>query len=144
MRRTEIDSLWPVVSVNYIVYRHLPMKWLPIPKQSPRYNKENSSSPRPFLVLPRVSNSLMTGGTWPPPPRRPHARRPSTATLERPVLLDIGLLDKLDMSLVRKEFLCITNLCRSPISRVSSLPASPRVKIKKLETKGENNFDCFD
>ncbi|XP_026464247.1 uncharacterized protein LOC113366807 [Ctenocephalides felis] len=38
--------------------------------------------------------------------------RPRTATLERPLLLDIAFLEKVDMSLVRKELLNISNLCR--------------------------------
>lgn len=117
------------------------MKWLPVQKQSQNNNKENHVTPRPFLVLPRVSKSLMTGGTWPPPPRRPRSRRPSTATLERPILLDIELLNKLDMSLVRKEFLCITNLCKSPV--IASVPSSPRVKKGKLGRKGKFHSFTF-
>lgn len=53
--------------------------------------------------------------------------RPLTATLERPELLNINLLDKLDMSLVRKEFLCITNLCKNTVS-VSLIAKTPAVR----------------
>ncbi|KAB0804054.1 hypothetical protein PPYR_01024 [Photinus pyralis] len=47
--------------------------------------------------------------------------RPLTATLEKPQILDIKFINKIDMSLIRKEFLCITNLCRAPLT-VIKLP----------------------
>lgn len=116
-----------------------PMKW---PASST--NKENSGEKGRYLALPAVQEprSVSAGGdtaappsaasstgTWPPkrsrapppllhlppPPATQTVERPSTATLERPHLLDIDLLHRLDMSLVRKEFLCITNLCRMPL-----------------------------
>ncbi|KAK5648549.1 hypothetical protein RI129_003441 [Pyrocoelia pectoralis] len=42
--------------------------------------------------------------------------RPLTATLEKPQILDIKFINKIDMSVIRKEFLCITNLCRAPLT----------------------------
>lgn len=44
--------------------------------------------------------------------------RPLTATLERPLILNIRLLGKVDMSLIRKELLTLTNLCRFPLTMV--------------------------
>ncbi|KAF5269813.1 hypothetical protein FQR65_LT05859 [Abscondita terminalis] len=44
------------------------------------------------------------------------SERPSTATLEKPQILDIKFIRKIDMSLIKKEFLSITNLCRVPLT----------------------------
>lgn len=101
-------------------------------------------------------------------------RRPLTATLEKPTILDIRYVGKIDMSLIRKEFLSITNLCRIPlviqtskidnslkesssivIKRPLSLPP-PRLrrpKTKKIKSKNEKgnldhssslSVDCSD
>lgn len=40
-------------------------------------------------------------------------RRPLTATLEKPTILDISFIDKIDMTLMRKEFF---SLCRIPLT----------------------------
>ncbi|XP_050305951.1 uncharacterized protein LOC126743062 isoform X2 [Anthonomus grandis grandis] len=42
-------------------------------------------------------------------------QRPLTATLDKPTILDIRFMGKIDMSTVRKEFLNISNLCRLPL-----------------------------
>lgn len=42
--------------------------------------------------------------------------RPLTATLEKPQILDIKFIRKIDMSLIRKELLSITNFCRVPLT----------------------------
>ncbi|KAF5291303.1 hypothetical protein FQA39_LY03454 [Lamprigera yunnana] len=47
--------------------------------------------------------------------------RPLTATLEKPQILDIKFISKIDMSLVKKEFLSITNLCRTPLTIIKVL-----------------------
>lgn len=64
--------------------------------------------------------------------RRP---RPLTATLAKPRLLDITLLGKIDMSLMRKELLSVYRLMKMPIERLN-------VTDKKLsmlkKTKDEN------
>lgn len=101
--------------------------------------------------------SASTTDTW--PPKHHHGRsigkskkrtgvsvieieRPLTATLERPVLLNIGLLDKLDMSRVRKEFLCITNLCRLPVKHnLYNNKASERKCIKTRARKPETTSE---
>lgn len=44
--------------------------------------------------------------------------RPQTATLERPRILDVTLLGKIDMSLMRKGLLTISNLCIAPLDNV--------------------------
>ncbi|XP_071053485.1 uncharacterized protein [Onthophagus taurus] len=101
------------------------------------------SKTRPFLVLPliEVDNSSTQDQTMRKKPD--HLRlftrtftpkektindenaRPLTATLEKPQVLDIRYIDKIDMSLVRKEFLCITNLCRALPVAVSKARRKP-------------------
>ncbi|XP_069672603.1 uncharacterized protein [Periplaneta americana] len=46
--------------------------------------------------------------------------RPQTATLERPRILDVALLGKIDMSLTRKGLLSISNLCIAPFDNVQA------------------------
>ncbi|XP_030763978.1 uncharacterized protein LOC115888399 isoform X2 [Sitophilus oryzae] len=80
-------------------------------------------------------------------------QRPLTATLDKPAILDIRFIDKIDMSTIRKEFLNITNLCRMPlvirkkeIHRPLSL-ISPemynrtRRKRRKADSTNESNDD---
>ncbi|XP_017776309.1 PREDICTED: zinc finger protein 474-like isoform X2 [Nicrophorus vespilloides] len=91
-----------------------------------RSPKENHT--KTFLVLPLVaSNEEMTRNpglrlftkTWPSKDKDVENKRPQTATLERPQILDIRLATKIDMSLLRKEFLTITNLCRIPLATIN-------------------------
>lgn len=101
------------------------MKW--------HQSKANAKVPKsPFLVLPKievfgeVKSSEMPKNpglrlltkAW-QPQKEPEIERPLTATLEKPQILDINFITKIDMSLMRKEFLCITNLCRMPINALS-------------------------
>jgi len=44
--------------------------------------------------------------------------RPQTATLERPRILDVTLLGKIDMTLMRKGLLSISSLCMAPLDNV--------------------------
>jgi hypothetical protein len=44
--------------------------------------------------------------------------RPQTATLERPRILDVTLLGKIDMTLMRKGLLSISSLCIAPLDNV--------------------------
>lgn len=74
--------------------------------------------------------------------------RPLTATLEKPTVLDINLIGKIDMSTIRKEFLNISNLCRLPLilkskkmKGVISRPAT--VKFKKTR-RSETSEDSLD
>lgn len=113
------------------------MKWLT------RKRTSKKIQPETFLVLPLLDNNasltsaMPTGlrlftkklavGTWPPKNQEKKKRkkgdelqRPLTATLERPQLLNIKLITTLDMSKVRKEFLCISNLCSIPITNIKS------------------------
>ncbi|KAL1513549.1 hypothetical protein ABEB36_002949 [Hypothenemus hampei] len=82
-------------------------------------------------------------------------KRPLTATLEKPAILDIRYMTQIDMSLIRKEFLNITNLCKMPLvikkngasSKFLSLPSADRIgrkskkKRKKLELGDESHED---
>lgn len=52
--------------------------------------------------------------------------RPQTATLERPRILDVTLVGKIDMSLTRKGLLSISNLCIAPLDSVQSSRDSKR------------------
>lgn len=92
------------------------MRW----KQSQRRNK-------PFLVLPSIDTEMPKNSslklftkTWPPKTKNEESdvenRRPLTATLEKPIVLDIKYIGKLDMSLMRKEFMSLTNLCKLPLN----------------------------
>ncbi|KAJ9594904.1 hypothetical protein L9F63_013795, partial [Diploptera punctata] len=46
--------------------------------------------------------------------------RPQTATLERPRILDVTLIGKIDMSLTRKGLLSISNLCVAPLENLQT------------------------
>lgn len=46
--------------------------------------------------------------------------RPQTATLERPRILDVTLLGKIDMTLMRKGLLSISSLCMAPLDNVQT------------------------
>ncbi|XP_060516992.1 zinc finger protein 474-like [Cylas formicarius] len=77
--------------------------------------------------------------------------RPLTATLDRPAVLDIRFMAKIDMSLVRKEFLNITNLCRLPLTvkkknadRPSSLANCIEKKKPKKAPKIDNYSDSHE
>lgn len=68
--------------------------------------------------------------------------RPLTATLEKPTILDINFIDKLDMSLVRKEFLNITTICRMPLiikNHKRLIKSVQPVKLKKKINCNNNN-----
>lgn len=105
--------------------------------------KQDKSDPKssrsPFLVLPKIETlyaektplksdmpvsknpglRLFTK-TWRPQKEiEEEHERPLTATLERPQILDVELATKIDMSLIRKEFLCIANLCRVPLNTLT-------------------------
>lgn len=67
--------------------------------------------------------------------------RPLTATLEKPTILDISLIDTLDMSLVRKEFLNIA-ICRVPLiikSHKSLMKTVQNSKVKKTKKGSSKN-----
>ncbi|CAG9766422.1 unnamed protein product [Ceutorhynchus assimilis] len=70
-----------------------------------------------FLKMPKNTNLKLFTKTWPlkRDKKDEERKRPLTATLEKPSILDIKFLGKIDMSLVRKEFLNITNLCKLPL-----------------------------
>ncbi|KAJ8924138.1 hypothetical protein NQ315_006922 [Exocentrus adspersus] len=81
--------------------------------------------------------------------------RPLTATLEKPMILDISLVSKIDMSKIRKEFLNISNLCKVPLilkskkgvpapsrgSRPLSLPPPEKHKHKKKRASEDDSFE---
>lgn len=131
---------------------------------------------KPFLVLPTVEKDSVdksqedlitmtnknTGlklftKTW--TPKRDHKTkkveeqpRPLTATLEKPMILDISLVGKIDMSKIRKEFLNISNLCKVPliiksrnvikVNRPLSLPPPEKHKNKKKRiSDAEDSFE---
>ncbi|KAG5867483.1 hypothetical protein JTB14_037682 [Gonioctena quinquepunctata] len=94
--------------------------------------------------------------TWPPKSKTKNndseeIKRPLTATLEKPSILDIRLVGKLDMSKIRKEFLNMSNLCRMPMllksprsskpQRPLSLPPTKRSKKKKGVSDPEDSWE---
>ncbi|CAG9858010.1 unnamed protein product [Phyllotreta striolata] len=122
------------------------------------------SKPKPFLVLPLSQSELparFSPEIFEMPTKRPGLRlfaksskkpvennRPLTATLDKPVVLNVRLIGKIDMSKIRKEFLNISNLCRLPLtisklknitlSRPLSLPPAAMEK-KKILANDESN-----
>ncbi|CAH1285433.1 unnamed protein product [Diabrotica balteata] len=102
---------------------------------------------KPFLVLPLLESDLLERTssnlldmptknpglhlftkTFPSHKKRKDSdenKRPLTATLEKPTILDIRLIGKIDMSKIRKEFLNISNLCRLPILLKKSKNSKP-------------------
>lgn len=56
--------------------------------------------------------------TWPPKDTKEEEEleRPLTATLEKPTILNISFIDKIDMTLMRKEFFALSNLCKLPLT----------------------------
>ncbi|XP_072398550.1 uncharacterized protein [Diabrotica undecimpunctata] len=103
---------------------------------------------KPFLVLPLLESDVLIERTSPNlldmPTKNPglplftktfpshkkrkdsdENKRPLTATLEKPTVLDIRLIGKIDMSKIRKEFLNISNLCRLPILLKKSKNSKP-------------------
>ncbi|XP_066262351.1 zinc finger protein 474-like isoform X1 [Euwallacea similis] len=80
-------------------------------------------------------------------------KRPLTATLEKPTILDIRYMSKIDMSIIRKEFLNITNLCRLPLvikskgnayKQLSILNADIYKTTKKKRKKAEPSDDSHE
>ncbi|XP_074032606.1 uncharacterized protein isoform X2 [Leptinotarsa decemlineata] len=125
---------------------------------------------KPFLILPLLDSDLVDRipkemptknpglnlfiKTWPPKSKHKdndceENKRPLTATLEKPTILDIRLMGKIDMSKIRKEFLNISNLCRMPIilkgpkvtkpHRPLSLP--PAKKTKKKQSDPDDSWE---
>lgn len=96
--------------------------------------------------------------TWPPKLRgkttkeQEEKKRPLTATLEKPLILDVRLAKTIDMSKIRKEFLNISTICRVPIMlkskkalRPLSLPPPEKKKSKKKKmTDTEDNCEDDD
>ncbi|KAL3286251.1 hypothetical protein HHI36_000761 [Cryptolaemus montrouzieri] len=124
---------------------------------------------KPFLVFPLIDNkeNIEYSRTMPKNPGlklftkiRPskseeNEQRPLTATLEKPAILDMSLIKKIDMSTIRKEFLNITNLCRIPIGtkvrkkkqvvvcRPLSICAAEVAsrKVRKIETASDDSWE---
>lgn len=61
--------------------------------------------------------------------------RPQTATLERPRILDVTLLGKIDMSLTRKGLLSISSLCIAPLDNVQACRDAKRNSASSRETR---------
>lgn len=125
---------------------------------------------KPFLVLPLLETEILERTspnifdmpmknpglhlftkTWPASKKSKEIdenKRPLTATLDKPTILDIRLIGKIDMSKIRKEFLNISNLCRMPLlikkaknsklRRPLSLPPTDIVKKKKITSYGDD------
>lgn len=97
--------------------------------------------------------------TWPPKDKEneeEESSRPLTATLDKPTILDIRFIDKIDMSLMRKEFFPFTNLCRIPLTialnkvvkppqeirrRPLSLPSSEKYLVKRTKNHDTSEED---
>ncbi|XP_021938148.1 uncharacterized protein LOC110838834 isoform X2 [Zootermopsis nevadensis] len=61
--------------------------------------------------------------------------RPQTATLERPRILDVTLLGKIDMSLTRKGLLSISNLCIAPLDNIQTSRDAKRNSTYNRESR---------
>lgn len=94
--------------------------------------------------------------TWPPKLKnkttkeQEENKRPLTATLEKPLILDVRLAKKIDMSKIKKEFLNISAICRMPLIlkskkafRPLSLPPPEKKKTKKKKTT-DTEDNCED
>lgn len=101
--------------------------------------------------------------TWQPKDKQEEEpQRPLTATLEKPTILNISFIDKIDMTLMRKEFFALSNLCRLPLTinlkktqkqhqeicrkptRPLSLPASEiKRNCKKSNSEDETHLRCI-
>lgn len=71
-------------------------------------------------------------------------KRPLTATLEKPTVLNIRLIRKIDMSKIRKEFLNISNLCRLPMLLQHCKPHRPPSLPPPVINKKKNNKSDID
>ncbi|RZF41476.1 hypothetical protein LSTR_LSTR000190 [Laodelphax striatellus] len=84
------------------------------------------------MPVPSTASSTMTA-TWPgkvgklPKKPEPKSKRPETATLEKPLVLDPKLLRKLDM----------TTLCREKLLTIENLIISPRSDSGKMSREKE-------
>ncbi|XP_048523357.1 zinc finger protein 474 isoform X2 [Dendroctonus ponderosae] len=107
--------------------------------------------------MPKNSGLKLFTKTWPLKREKKHRdeerKRPLTATLEKPTILDIRYISKIDMSIVRKEFLNITNLCRLPLAMkqkinagrpLSLLSAGTCKKFKKEKKKADPSDDSYE
>lgn len=54
--------------------------------------------------------------TWPPPKTKTNIERPLTATLDKPSVLNINFINKIDMTRMGEELLAIRNLCLIPVN----------------------------
>nr|CAI5843148.1 unnamed protein product [Callosobruchus analis] len=131
-------------------------------------NTINRKRCKPFLVLPWIVNEYFTDNREEEvkmPVKNPtglklftkrtnikkREDRPLTATLEKPMILDIKFIGLIDMSKVRKEFLNISNLCKMPllvnkkpvkIVRPLSLPPAQKYKTKrKIDCDSTESLD---
>lgn len=85
--------------------------------------------------------------TWQPKEQpEDDPQRPLTATLEKPTILNISFIDKIDMTLMRKEFFALSNLCKLPLTinlkkqpqrRPLSLPPS-EINRNRKQTSSED------
>lgn len=128
---------------------------------------------KPFLVLPVIEKDFIqkpeeifitmpekTQGlnlfikTWPPKIKKKISKahedngRPLTATLEKPMILDVRLAKKIDMSKIKKEFLNISSLCRMPLIlkskktyRPLSLPPPEKKCFKKKTVDADDSWE---
>lgn len=83
-------------------------------------------------------------GTWPLKGSKRRRPRPLTATLAKPRLLDITLLGKIDMSLMRKELLSVYRLMRMPIERVSDKKLKKKKDDDKKSVKNDIMIEITD
>ncbi|KAG8225548.1 hypothetical protein J437_LFUL002064 [Ladona fulva] len=73
--------------------------------------------------------------------------RPGTATLEHPKILDESYVDKLDMSLFRKEVLDMANLCKvsTPLEpNIRAIKHSLEARSNKVKSKGRISAERND
>ncbi|CAH1954729.1 unnamed protein product [Acanthoscelides obtectus] len=134
-------------------------------RSSKTFNRKHC---KPFLVLPSIADRYSADKIEEPvkmPLKNPaglklftkrtnikkREDRPLTATLEKPMILDIRFIGLIDMSKVTKEFLNIPNLCKMPllinkkpvkVARPLSLPPAQRFKTKrKADSDSTENLD---
>lgn len=82
--------------------------------------------------------------TWPPKRKsnskdKEENRRPLTATLEKPLILDVRLAKKIDMSKIKKEFLNISSICRMPLMLKSKKALRPLSLPPPEKKRGRKN-----
>lgn len=82
--------------------------------------------------------------SWPPKSKSQKNKnaeeheRPLTATLDKPQILDIRLIGKIDMSLITKEFFTLTNIVRVPLAAIAVVKT--KAQQDRLSKSGKSDI----